>query len=50
MKFDEVKPKFGAMHNQNDTCHTCAKGCLDSNFSQAVINKNRSTKILVFKE
>ena len=25
--------------NHNDTCHICAKGFLDSNFNQAVINK-----------
>ena len=28
-----------AADNYNDTCHTCAKGCLDSNFDLAVINK-----------
>ena len=25
--------------NHNDMCHTCAKGFLDSDFYQAVINK-----------
>ena len=26
-------------YNHGDSCHTCAKGLLDSNFNQAVINK-----------
>ena len=31
-----------AVDNHNiDTCHTCAKGFLDSNFDWAVINKNQ---------
>ena len=25
--------------NHIDTCHTCAKGFLDSNFNQAAVNK-----------
>ena len=37
-----------ATGNPNDTCHTCAKGFLESNFIQAVINKMSITTQLLY--